>query len=164
MRSFARRWVINASPLILLGKTEHLELLFELADVVVVPRAVIREIAARSDGRKILHRLSESSSYLAAKDEIVRPEILRWDLGAGETQVIANAQRYGADRLVLDDMAARRGAMAMGFKVIGTLGVVGRAKRMGKIERAAPIIERLRQTGLYVSEELVQEILREVGE
>ena len=52
----------------------------------------------------------------------------------------------------------------MGLKVIGTLGIVGRAKHMGQIERAAPIIERLRETGLYVTDELVQRILREVGE
>nr|VFJ60251.1 MAG: hypothetical protein BECKFW1821A_GA0114235_11008 [Candidatus Kentron sp. FW] len=159
-----RRWVVNASPLILLGKIDHLDLLFELADAVVVPRAVIGEIAAKPDGAQILHRLSRYVSYSAASDERVRREILGWDLGAGETQVIANAQLYGADRLVLDDIAARRCAMAMGFRVIGTLGVVGRAKRMGKLERAAPIIEHLRRAGLYVSEELMQRVLREVGE
>jgi predicted nucleic acid-binding protein len=41
---------------------------------------------------------------------------------------------------------------------------VGRAKSTGQIERPAPVIERLRKTGLYVSEELAQRILREVGE
>nr|VFJ53944.1 MAG: Predicted nucleic acid-binding protein, contains PIN domain [Candidatus Kentron sp. FM]VFJ56194.1 MAG: Predicted nucleic acid-binding protein, contains PIN domain [Candidatus Kentron sp. FM] len=163
-RNRLRRWVVNASPLILLGKIGRLGLLFELADAVVAPRAVISEIAAKPDGVQILHRLSRYTSYFAASDERVRSEILSWDLGAGETQVVANAQLYGADRLVLDDMAARRCAMAMGFNVIGTLGVVGRAKHMGKIERAAPIIERLRQTGLYVSEELVRWVLHEVGE
>jgi len=159
-----RRWVVNASPLILLGKACHLDLLFELADAVVVPRAVISEIAAKPDGKQTLHRLSRSESYFAGNNERVRHEILGWDLGTGETQVIANAQRYGADRVILDDMAARRCATAVGLKVIGTLGIVGRAKRMGKIEQAAPIIARLRQTGLYVSEGLVRRVLREVGE
>jgi predicted nucleic acid-binding protein len=51
----------------------------------------------------------------------------------------------------------------MGLKIIGTLGVVGRAKHTGQIERAAPIIDRLRETGLYVTDELLQRILREVG-
>jgi len=48
--------------------------------------------------------------------------------------------------------------------VIRTLGVVGRAKAMGRIAQAAPVIEHLRRTGLYVSDALVQYILREVGE
>jgi predicted nucleic acid-binding protein len=68
------------------------------------------------------------------QDEAVPPEILAWDLGAGETQVITNARRHGADRVVLDDLEARRGAKAMELKVIGTLGIVARAKRAGRIQ------------------------------
>jgi predicted nucleic acid-binding protein len=52
----------------------------------------------------------------------------------------------------------------MGLAVIGTLGIVGRAKVPGLIERAAPVIQRLRETGLYASDEIVQRLLREVGE
>jgi len=52
----------------------------------------------------------------------------------------------------------------MGLKVIGTLGVVGRAKAMGRIAQAAPVVEHLRRTGLNVSDSVVQHILREVGE
>ena len=61
-------------------------------------------------------------------------------------------------------MEARRCARSMGLQVIGTLGIVGRAKSTGKIQRAAPVIERLRETGMYVSKELVKLILQEVGE
>jgi predicted nucleic acid-binding protein len=57
-------------------------------------------------------------------------------------------------------MEARRCAKAMELRVIGTLGVVARARRMGRIGLAAPIIDRLRKTGLYVSGELVQRLLR----
>jgi len=52
----------------------------------------------------------------------------------------------------------------MGLRVIGTLGVVGRAKAMGRISQAAPIIEHLRRTGLYASDALVPHLLREVWE
>jgi hypothetical protein len=66
--------------------------------------------------------------------------------------------------VALDDREARRCAKVMNLKVIGTLGIVARAKRMGHIASATPIIEHLRRTGLFVSEELVQQILRESGE
>jgi len=66
--------------------------------------------------------------------------------------------------VVLNDLEARRCAKAMGRSVIGTLGVVGRAESMGRIAQAAPAIEHLRRTGLYVSDALVQHLLREVGE
>ena len=150
-----RRWVVNASPLILLGA---------LVDVAAVPRSVVNEVGAKPDGVPILRMIDRIQSYRVIDDETILPEVLSWDLGPGESQVITNARRHGADRVVIDDMEARRCARAMGLKVIGTLGVVGRAKSVGRVERAAPIIKRLCETSLYVSEELVQRFLLEIGE
>jgi len=48
--------------------------------------------------------------------------------------------------------------------LLGTLGVVGRAKSAGRIAAAAPVIEHLRRTGLYISDALVRHILEQVGE
>jgi hypothetical protein len=52
----------------------------------------------------------------------------------------------------------------VGLKIIGTLGLVGRAKALGLIDRAAPVVRRLRASGLYASDDLIQRLLREVGE
>ncbi len=157
-------WVVNASPLILLGKTRHLDLLAALADTVVIPQAVAREVGAKPDGAAILAELSANPAYHVAAFDPAPPEVLAWDLGAGETQVITHALCHGADRVVLDDLDARRCAKAMGLRIIGTLGVVGRAKSMGRTAQAAPVIEHLRRTGLYVSDALMQHLLREVEE
>lgn len=159
-----KHWVVNASPLILLGKAGYLDLLDALADFMVVPQAVADEVAAKPDGAMILQQLAKNPSYCIVDNTIIPPEIQIWDLGAGETQVIAHGQRDGADRLVIDDLEARRCARALNLKVIGTLGIVGRAKVAGHLERAGPIIVRLRETGLYVSDSIVRRILREVGE
>ncbi len=91
-------------------------------------------------------------------DEVPPANILSWDLGAGETQVISHAVADTSERVVIDDLEA------MGLAVIGTLGIVGRAKVAGLIERAGPVIQRLRETGLYASDEIVRRLLREVGE
>lgn len=64
--------------------------------------------------------------------------------------------------MVIDDLEARRCAKTMGLRVIGTLGIIGRATASGLIQQVKPAIEHLRETGLYVSEELVRQILREV--
>ena len=48
------RWVVDASPLILPGKAQHLDLLAALAAVVVVPKAVAREVGAKHDGAAVL--------------------------------------------------------------------------------------------------------------
>jgi len=92
-----RRWVVDASPLILLGKTDNLHLLATLADVVTVPWEVAREVGTKPDGEAALQVLAANPTFVRASDEPVSPEILGWDLGEGETQVIANARCHGAD-------------------------------------------------------------------
>jgi predicted nucleic acid-binding protein len=158
------RWVVNASPLILLGKVDQLQLLGALTEQIAVPRAVVREVSAKPDGEHVVRTLTAMESAIIVDDDVPPANILSWDLGAGETQVISHAVANTSDRVVIDDLEARRCAKAMGLAVIGTLGIVGRAKVAGLIERAGPIIQRLRETGLYASDEIVQRLLREVGE
>lgn len=159
-----RRWVVNASPLILLGKVEQIQLLSAMAGQIAVPRAVIREVSAKPDGERAVQTLTALEAAIIVDDEVPPANILSWDLGAGETQVISHAVVHSTDRVVIDDLEARRCAQAMGLAIIGTLGIVGRAKVAGVIDRAGPVIQRLRETGLYASDEIVQQLLREVGE
>lgn len=159
-----RRWVVNASPLILLGKVEQIQLLGALAGQIAVPSAVIREVSAKPDGERAVQTLTALESAIIVDDEVPPAHILSWDLGVGETQVISHAVAYCADRVVIDDLEARRCAKAMGLAIIGTLGIVGRAKVTGLIDHAEPVIQKLRETGLYASDEIVQRLLREVGE
>lgn len=84
--------------------------------------------------------------------------------GRGESEVLALALKPGVWRAVVDDLEARRCAQALGARVIGTLGVVLRAKRKGLIPAARPVVDRLRRVGLYVSDELVERALTHLGE
>jgi len=59
-----RRWVVNASPLILLGKTEQLGVLGALADQIAVPRAVAGEVDAKSDGGGTLQAVNAIASFM----------------------------------------------------------------------------------------------------
>ena len=159
-----RRWVVNASPLILLGKAGRLNLLAGLADELVVPQAVLNEVQVRKTGFSIVATLNSSSRFRIAEDILAPQELMVWDLGRGETQVIALALVANYDRIVLDDLEARRCAQAMGLRVIGTLGVIARAKRSGIIEQAYPVIQEVCRAGLYVTDDLVAQILNEIGE
>ena len=64
-----RRWVVNASPLILLGNTGHLGLLGALADQVAVPRAVADEVGAKPDGGATLHAIGDVPSFYTYPDQ-----------------------------------------------------------------------------------------------
>jgi predicted nucleic acid-binding protein len=158
------RWVANASPLILLGKVGQIQLLGHLAETLVVPNAVMREVSAKPDGERTIQTLTALESVILVDDAVAPANILSWDLGPGETQVISHAVSHSADRVVIDDLEARRCAKAMGLAIIGTLGIVGRAKAAGLIGRAGPVVQRLRKTGIYASDDIVQRLLREVGE
>jgi len=65
-----RRWVVNASPLILLGKTNHLGLLGALADQVVVPKAVVDEVGTKPDGKTLLQVIAEDPAYTVVANEV----------------------------------------------------------------------------------------------
>lgn len=66
--------------------------------------------------------------------------------------------------VVLDDLAGRRCAEARGIPLIGTLGLVILAKRIGPIAEARPVIEQLCRAGLRASEVVVTNALARAGE
>lgn len=65
---------------------------------------------------------------------------------------------------VLDDLAGRRCAAALRVPVIGTVGLVVRARRRGLIPTVRPILEEIRAAGLYLSDALIDQASRAVGE
>ena len=90
--------------------------------------------------------------------------IQAWDLGEGESSVLAWAYTHPGTGAIVDDLAARRCAAALGLPVGGTLGLVLTAKRRGIIPAARPVVERLRQVGRYLSDHVMQQALALVGE
>lgn len=157
-------WVVDSSPLIVLGKSGQLELLLKLAGELVVPVAVFREVTVRKEETALMAFLEKSGQLHISPDTEPHPDVLAWDLGRGESQVISLAVRQKAARVVLDDLEARRCVSSMNIRVIGSLGIVVMAKQKGLIAQAKPVIERLRQGGLYLDEGLMVKALGMVGE
>lgn len=101
----------------------------------------------------------------AAWIEVVADPVAR-DLGLdpGETAAILLAENLHADALLIDERRGRTVAAARGISVIGTLGIVAGARRSGALERAAPVVAELRADGFWLSDTLVAEFLRRLGE
>jgi predicted nucleic acid-binding protein len=85
-------------------------------------------------------------------------------LGDGESSVLAYALANPGSGVILDDQAARNAATAMGIPSQGTLGVVVFAKTHGFIPAARPVVEQLRQQGMYLSDQVMNQALAQVGE
>lgn len=156
--------VLNASPLILLSRAGHLDLLKGIARRFVIPRPVAEEIMRRGSD-DVTRRAMAGCSWLeiAAVGEIPAA-IGRWGLGPGEESVLALAQAATGAVAVIDDLAARKCAVALGIPVRGTLGIVLLAKRRGIIPAARSVMEDLLRGGLYLSRNVLDEALRRVGE
>jgi predicted nucleic acid-binding protein len=156
-------WVVNASPLILFSRIGRLDLIERLTSEILIPNAVIEEVrAGQAKDPSAALALQWASKY-RAHDVQVMPSIERWDLGAGESQVIAHSA--GTARwAVLDDRAARRCAVAHGVPVIGSLGVVLRSKKKRHLDRARPLIEALIAAGMFMDDDFIHRALENVAE
>jgi len=156
--------VVNASPLIFLSRGGHIDLLRELAESVVVPLKVAEEVSRRGQNDPTVRALRAAGWLRIAAPVAVPDAILQWALGAGESSVLALAAAYAPSRAIIDDLAGRRCAAALGISVVGTLGVVLRARRHGVISAARPVIEDLVAAGMYLSREVLDRALDLVGE
>ncbi|MCE4608222.1 MAG: DUF3368 domain-containing protein [Caldisphaeraceae archaeon] len=66
--------------------------------------------------------------------------------------------------LIIDDLKGRKLARRLGLKIIGTLGLFKTMKLKGLIEEIKPVIEKLRKKGFYLSNDLIDRLLRDMGE
>ena len=157
--------VVNASPLIFLGRAQRLELLRLLSGRVLVPEMVSAEILRRGERDAAVSALTNAAEWIEIVEAPeIPPSIQAWGLGPGESAVLALSLQEGNATAVLDDLAARRCAAALGVPLRGTLGIVLAAKRQGRIQAARPVLEDLLRTGLYLSRPVLDEALLRVGE
>jgi predicted nucleic acid-binding protein len=159
----SERWVLNASPLIVLTNTGYGSLIRQLADEVVIPRAVADEILAGPvDDRA---RLEIAGGEWSVEDTpSASAELLAWDLGAGETAVLAYALTNPGWTAILDDGAARRCARTFSVPIKGTLGIILLAKRRDLLGSAANALKSIRDQGFRLDDRLIAAALRELEE
>lgn len=156
--------VINASPLIFLSRGGHLEILPRAARRLLVPRQVADELQRRGVGDLAARAITETPGVEVMDVAVLPPSIVGWGLGTGESAVLALAAGIPGAVAILDDLAGRRCAAAMGIPVRGTLGLILIAKQRGWIPAARPVLEDLVRGGMYLSRRVLDEALRRVGE
>lgn len=158
------RVVLNASPLICLFKSGLADLLPALFQEIIVPEAVINEVTAEGKtdfaaetlvSRKWIHRMADISidSLVAA-----------WDLGEGESAVLSFSLKNRDYWAVMDDQEARRCALSLRCRFIGTLGIIILAKKRGIIKSVRESMKKLQDAGFWLSVTLMEEICRRTGE
>jgi uncharacterized protein len=156
--------VCDTSPLLYLHQVDHLKLLPDLYGSVLIPPAVQAELRKGAELGVAVPDV-ESLPWLGVRpvpDVTLLPTIM--DLGAGEAEAIALALFYPGTLLILDDDLGRRIARLNSLRFTGTLGVLIKAKQEGFVTGIAPILEKLQQTTMWLSNELIRMALNEAKE
>lgn len=159
-------FIINASPLIFLGRAGHLDLLQGLSEGCFVPEPVRAEILRRGEGDPTVRAMAARPWLISAVPPPIPETVAAWGLGPGESSVLALAlAELSANTVaVIDDLAARRCATTLGIPLRGTLGIILVAKKRGLIPLARPVLERLIIHGMYLSRPALDQALARVGE
>lgn len=156
--------VVNSTPIIILCAIEHLHILKELYQVILIPGAVYREVTEKKDSAcNQLCAHYDWIKILQVKDNSER-KMFKAKLHEGEVEVMLLAEEQKADLLIIDDNAAKRTAKYLGFNVTGTLGVLIKAKRHGLIRELKPLLLLMKSRGFYISPELETLVLDQAGE
>jgi predicted nucleic acid-binding protein len=158
------RRIVNASPLILLSKIDQLELLRLGGAEIVTTDAVIAEIGLKGGNDPTALAILQTGWLSVVTSPAIPEHVRASKLDAGESTVLALALGDRDCEVVLDDLAARRCAARLRIPCVGTLGLVLAARRLDIIPAARPLVEQLQRVGLYLDDELVDEVLHRIGE
>ena len=91
--------------------------------------------------------------------------MLKHDLDHGEAEAIALAKEIKADLILLDERAARKIAKSLSLKILGTVGVLIKAKQTENIDSLKVVLDVLRnQAQFRISDSLYELALQSVGE
>lgn len=157
-------FVINASPLIFLSQAGLLDLLNKMTPSAVVTQVVLEELDAGAHIDATAEIVRQTSWITVVETPEIPDAITLWDLGVGESSVLAWAYSHYGTEAVIDDLQARRCAATLNIPVRGTLGLIIIAKKRGLIPNARPVIEKLIEAGMYLPSHVVDQALRSVNE
>jgi predicted nucleic acid-binding protein len=156
--------IVNTSPLVFLVRADLLEIVRAEAADVVVPEPVIAELYGHGTDDPAVAAIRRVDWLVIAAAPVIPKEVAAWDLGPGESAVLALALAEPGAFAVIDDLEARRCARSLSIPVIGTLGLLILAKQEDRIPAVRPLVERLRDSGMYLSDRIINEALARVGE
>ena len=164
MNGSKNKIVINTSPWIALSICEKTELLKQLYDEIYMPIGVKEEILMGGEEKVGVIELGKSSWLKIEKIIDSERSRLLYELDRGEAEVIILAREKKIREVLIDEKVARMQAKILGLEVIGTLGLLLRAKKKGLLFRIKPLIERMLQRGIWIRNKTIKGILKEAGE
>lgn len=158
-----RKIVSNTTPIISLLKIGKLSILKDLYKSIIIPKEVFNEIENGKNKSYYINLLEiEWIEIKEIKDKKSLSYFLDLDKGEAETIILAN--EINADLVIIDEKLARYHAKHANLKVTGTLGVLLKAKRKGKIKNIKTLLNELKEKGIWLNDKLVERVLKLANE
>jgi len=156
--------ISNTTPIICLSILDKLDLLKYFYSKIIIPEAVHNEIIIGRKNRYGYNKYRESDwiEIRSIKNQDLRKYY--FDLDIGEAEVLVLADELNADLVIIDEFLGRKYAELIGLNLTGTLGILLKAKTVNKIEAVKPLIEKLQQEGIWLSDSLIKLVLKKAGE
>ncbi len=156
-----RKIVINTGPIIAFTKMGALEIIGNLPYEFISTPQVYSEIQAGSAKHHSVV-FPEWVRVIALKNPLSRQALANLDLG--EASVIELALEQGITLVSIDELKGRRAAAASGLNIVGSLGLMGNAKKLDIVSAVRPLIEQAQESGIYYDRRLLEGFLKGLGE
>lgn len=150
--------VADSSPLIALIQTGYVNLLPALFGRVVIPPQVAFELFSSRRTQPVRDFADRPPDWLTVRAPVLPVENIP-SLHDGETAAIGLALELKADLLLIDETLGRKAAAERGLSLTGTIGILERAARDGRID-LAEAFERVKRTDFWISPALLDARLR----
>ena len=159
--------VSDTGPIIGLAKIGKIILLKNIADEVIIPPMVHKELFGKigPESNEIDQALN---TFIMVKRDIDVEEAVKIELaglGEGEKQAIGLASRLDNDViLLLDDRAGREVAARLNIFTTGLIGLLLVAKEKGFVVSVGTLIKELRNNGYWLSDDIMKTAIKLAGE
>jgi predicted nucleic acid-binding protein len=148
--------VADATPVNILIRVRHIDVLGHLFRRVLLPPEVLAELSHTNTPAEVKSYVASLPEWMTVQPASHPRQLPPLDVG--ETAAICLAQEVRADAILLDEKAGRRIAVREGLNVIGTLGILERAAEIGLLQ-LAEAIERLGGTDYHIDPGFIAQAL-----
>jgi len=157
--------VADSGPLIALAGCNCLMLLTEVFTAVHLPHAVLAETTTdpeRPGARAIASFVQQCAQVHADRHDAIYTRFIT-GLDEGESQAISLAHALQCS-VLMDERRGRAAARSLGLPLFGVLGVLVQARRLGRIEALAPLLQQMQTNGYRIAPALIAAALKAAGE
>ncbi len=158
--------ISDTSPITNLAVIDRLELLPAIFGKIIIPQAVFDEIVVLGNGKPGAEAV-QKVQWIEVKTCLDKALVKKISatLDYGESEAIVLALEIKPQLLLIDDLEGREIAEKYKIPIIGLLGILVRAKKMGLIQQVQPVMDELISKAHFrIGKALYLHILKQVGE